>query len=96
MNTLVFNAGDYAMFNGQLGSIIVDGDQLKTSLFDKSFSLQPVSTDTFVPKANVAFGLLSIPIDPYPFDSKQYKGRMSPCWTDCPRLLRSNECRTPG
>jgi hypothetical protein len=25
--------------------------------------LQPISTDTFMPKANVAFGLISIPID---------------------------------
>jgi len=56
-------AGHYAMFNGQLGSITVDGDQLKTSLFDRSFTLQPVSADTFVPKASVAFGLISIPID---------------------------------
>lgn len=56
-------AGHYAMFNGQLGSITVDGDQLKTSLFDRSFSLQPISADTFLPKANVAFGLISIPID---------------------------------
>lgn len=56
-------AGYYVMFNGQLGSITVDGDQLKTSLFDRSFSLQPISADTFLPKANVAFGLISIPID---------------------------------
>lgn len=56
-------AGHYAMFNGQLGSITVDGDQLKTFLFDRSFSLQPISADTFLPKANVAFGLISIPID---------------------------------
>ena len=56
-------AGYYAMFNGQLGSITVDGDQLKTSLFDRSFSLQPISADTFLPKANVAFGLISIPLD---------------------------------
>lgn len=56
-------AGHYAMFNGQLGSITVDGDQLKTSLFDRSFSLQPISADTFLPKANVAFGLISIPLD---------------------------------
>jgi CubicO group peptidase (beta-lactamase class C family) len=56
-------AGHYAMFNGQLGSITVDGDQLKTSLFDRSFSLQPISADTFMPKANVALGLISIPID---------------------------------
>lgn len=56
-------AGHYAMFNGQLGSITVDGDQLKTSLFDRSFSLQPVSVDTFLPRANVAFGLISIPVD---------------------------------
>ena len=56
-------AGHYAMFNGQLGFISVDGDQLKTSLFDRSFSLQPISADTFLPKANVAFGLISIPID---------------------------------
>ena len=56
-------AGHYAMFNGQLGSISVDGDQLKTLLFDRSFTLQPVSADTFVPKASVVFGLISIPID---------------------------------
>jgi CubicO group peptidase (beta-lactamase class C family) len=56
-------AGHYVMFNGQIGSITVDGDQLKTSLFDRSFSLQPISTDTFLPKANVALGLISIPID---------------------------------
>jgi CubicO group peptidase (beta-lactamase class C family) len=56
-------AGHYAMFNGQLGSITVDGDQLKTSLFDRRFTLQPVSADTFLPKVNVAFGLISIPID---------------------------------
>lgn len=56
-------AGHYAMFNGQLGSITVDGDQLKTSLFDRSFTLPPVSADTFMPKANVAFNLISIPID---------------------------------
>jgi hypothetical protein len=51
------------MFNGQLGSIRIDGDQLKTSLFDRSFTLQPVDADTFVPIANVAFGLISIPLD---------------------------------
>jgi hypothetical protein len=56
-------AGHYAMFNGQIGSITVDGDQLKTSLFDRSFSLQPISANTFLPKANVAFGLISIPIN---------------------------------
>ncbi len=56
-------AGHYVMFNGQLGSITVDGDQLKTSLFDRSFTLHPISTDTFMPKASVAFGLISIPID---------------------------------
>jgi CubicO group peptidase (beta-lactamase class C family) len=55
-------AGHYAMFN-QLGSITVDGDQLKTSLFDRSFTLQPIGADTFMPKASVAFGLISIPID---------------------------------
>lgn len=56
-------AGNYAMFNGQLGSIKVAGDQLATSLFDRNFTLQPISADTFIPKAQVAFGLLSIPID---------------------------------
>ena len=56
-------AGHYAMFNGQLGSITVDGDQLKTSLFDRNFTLQPVGANTFIPKADVAFGLISIPLD---------------------------------
>jgi CubicO group peptidase (beta-lactamase class C family) len=56
-------AGPYAMFYGQLGSITVDGEQLKTSLFGTNFSLQPVNTDTFMPKASVAFGLIAIPID---------------------------------
>ena len=55
--------GHYAMFNGQLGSITVDGDHLKTSLFDRDFTLKPISTDTFLPEANVAFGLISIPIN---------------------------------
>lgn len=56
-------AGPYAMFNGQLGAITVDGDQLKTSLFGMNLTLHPVSADTFMPKASVAFGLISIPID---------------------------------
>lgn len=60
---LVRYSGHYAIFNGQLGSITVDGDQLKTSLFDRSFSLHPIRADTFLPKANVAFGLISVPID---------------------------------
>ncbi len=60
---LVRYSGHYVMFNGQLGSITVNGDQLETSLFGRSFTLQPVSADTFIPKANVAFGLISIPID---------------------------------
>ena len=56
-------AGHYAMFNGQLGTIALDGDQLKTSLFGRRFTLQPMSDDTFRPKASVFFGLISIPID---------------------------------
>ena len=56
-------AGPYAMFNGQLGAITVDGGQLKTSLFGMNFTLHPISVDTFMPKASVAFGLISIPID---------------------------------
>ncbi len=56
-------AGQYAMVKGQLGSIAVDGDQLKTSLFGRRFSLQPISEDTFMPRARVAFGLISIPLD---------------------------------
>lgn len=55
-------AGHYAMFNGQLGTIAVDGDRLQTSLFGRRFTLQPVGADTFAPKVNLAFGLFSIPI----------------------------------
>ena len=62
-DTLAGYTGHYAMFNGQLGSITVNGDQLKTSLFDRSITLQPVSADTFRPKADVAFGLISMPLD---------------------------------
>ena len=68
-------AGHYAMFDGQLGSITVDGDQLKTSLFDRSFTLHPISIDTFVPKANVAFGLISIPIDSLSIRFQTVQGR---------------------
>lgn len=68
-------AGHYAMFNGQLGSITVDGDQLKTSLFDRSFSLQPISADTFVLKANVAFGLISIPVETLSVRFQTVQGR---------------------
>ncbi len=68
-------AGHYAMFDGQLGLITVDGDQLKTSLFDRSFTLNPISIDTFVPKANVAFGLISIPIDSLSIRFQTVQGR---------------------
>ena len=54
--------GNYVMFNGQLGTITLDGDQLKTSLMGANLTLMPVSTDTFIPKANVAFGLISFPL----------------------------------
>jgi len=53
----------------------VDGDQLKTSLFDRSFTLHPISIDTFVPKANVAFGLISIPIDSLSIRFQTVQGR---------------------
>ena len=68
-------AGHYAMFNGQLGSITVDGDQLKTTLFDRNFTLHPISIDTFVPKANVAFGLISILIDSLSIRFQTVQGR---------------------
>jgi hypothetical protein len=56
-------AGNYAMFNGQLGTITVAGDQLQTSLFGRDFILQSTGVATFIPKAKVAFGLLSIPLE---------------------------------
>jgi hypothetical protein len=74
-NDLARYAGHYAMFNGQLGSITVDGNQLKTSLFDRSFTLQPISADTFVLKANVAFGLISIPIETLSVRFQTVQGR---------------------
>jgi CubicO group peptidase (beta-lactamase class C family) len=54
--------GSYVMFNGQLGTITLDGDQLKTSLMGANLTLMPVSADTFIPKANIAFGLISFPL----------------------------------
>jgi CubicO group peptidase (beta-lactamase class C family) len=56
-------AGHYVMFSGQLGSIRVAGDQLKTSLGDTNFVLSPVGADTFAPKASFAFGLITIPLN---------------------------------
>ena len=61
--TLARCAGHYVMFNGQLGSIDVDGDHLETSLFGRRFLLQPIGDDTFAVRASIAFGLLKLPID---------------------------------
>lgn len=62
LKVLAQYTGNYVMFNGQLGPIILDGDQLKTSVKGANFSLIPVSDDTFIPRANIAFGLISFPL----------------------------------
>jgi CubicO group peptidase (beta-lactamase class C family) len=74
-DALVRYTGDYATFGAQLGSVWLDGGELKMWLWDRMVELAPIGGDRFLPKQEVFFGLATRAMPDLSFEFVTAEGR---------------------
>ncbi|MBI4805954.1 MAG: beta-lactamase family protein [Desulfovibrio sp.] len=72
---LVRYIGDYATFGAQLGSVWLDGGELKIWLWDRKVDLVPIARSRFLPKQEVFFGLATRAMPDLSFEFVAAEGR---------------------